>query len=475
MRVGKSTVIHFFSQILTSLSGFLATLIIARYLGAETLGNYAVIVALLFWVTIPTSAIQSAIIKRMSESNKDNKYFTAGAFILFSFAIFISVLVNLCSKYINEYIGVQIALSFALIVVADVIFHVGEAPLRGKKAVGTAGLFHTLERILRTGFQIGLIFAGFTLTGLIYGHTIALVFSGVLAIVVSDVSLAFPDRNQFKKIIEYARYAWAGTLESRSFVWTDTIILKLFVASSLVGIYEVAWTLAATLGLLFQSINQTLFPEISELSSKGEIKSILHYLNESFVFIGIFIIPGFFGAAILGTRLLKIYGSEFTSGSLILLILIISQLLSGFGGQLRMAINGIDRPDIAFRISIATVVTNITLNFVLIWQFGWYGAAIATTVSAGVSLLLSYQALGNLIGIPKLPWRQIGYEFVASICMSVVILTAKPWLPANNYTTIGIVLVGALVYTIVLIGISDRIRQKILTLIPNNQFEMKLI
>jgi O-antigen/teichoic acid export membrane protein len=269
-------------------------------------------------------------------------------------------------------------------------------------------------------------------------------------------------------LISYARYSWAGTIESRAFVWTDTIVLNLFVATSLIGVYEVAWTLAAMLGLLVQSINQTLFPEISELRSKGETESILNYLNESFVFISIFIIPGFFGAAILGSRLLKIYGPEFTSGSVILLILIISQLLSGFGGQLRMAINGIDRPDIAFRISIATIVSNITLNFALIWQFGWYGAAIATTVSAGVSLVLSHQALGNLIGVPKFPWKQIGYELLASLSMGTIILTVKPWLPSNNYTTIGIVFLGALVYSIILISVSDRIRQKILSFITNN-------
>jgi O-antigen/teichoic acid export membrane protein len=474
MGVKKSTIVHFLSQILTSISGFLATLLIARYLGAETLGNYAVVVALLFWVTIPTGAINSAMIKRISESDKNNEYFSAGAIIICCFALVIFFLSQLGSGLINKYVGAQVAFPFALIVIADIIFHIGDAPLRGKKAVDTAGLFQTLERILRTGFQVGLIFAGYTLSGLIYGHTAALVTSGVIAITVSGVSPTLPNRTHFKKIIEYARYAWAGTLESRSFVWADTIILKFFVASSLIGIYEVAWTLAATLGLLVRSVNQTLFPEISELSAKDQNGLILDYLNSSFVFIGIFIIPGFFGSMILGERLLRIYGSEFVSGSLVLLVLIVSQLFYGFGGQFRMAINGIDRPDIAFRISIATILSNIALNFIFIYQFGWYGAAIATTVSAGVSLILSYRALGRLLGTPTFPWKQVGFEFVASIGMSAIIFVCKLLLPTNSYVTVTIVFIGAFTYMIILIGVSGRIRKEVISLVPVSVFKIRL-
>ncbi|MFC7007102.1 hypothetical protein [Halalkalicoccus salilacus] len=67
MRLGRTTAVYFGSQVVISLSGFVATFAIARLLGAAVLGQYAVVVALLFWITIPVNAISSAINKRISE------------------------------------------------------------------------------------------------------------------------------------------------------------------------------------------------------------------------------------------------------------------------------------------------------------------------------------------------------------------------------------------------------------------------
>ena len=67
MRLGKTTLSHFLSQVVVSAAGFLATFAIARVLGADGVGIYALGVALLIWTTIPVAGLKRGITKRISE------------------------------------------------------------------------------------------------------------------------------------------------------------------------------------------------------------------------------------------------------------------------------------------------------------------------------------------------------------------------------------------------------------------------
>lgn len=66
---GRETLIYFASQVASSVAGFTATWFIANRLGAATLGKYSVVVALLFWLDVPMSAVDNAIKKRVSETS----------------------------------------------------------------------------------------------------------------------------------------------------------------------------------------------------------------------------------------------------------------------------------------------------------------------------------------------------------------------------------------------------------------------
>ena len=246
----------------------------------------------------------------------------------------------------------------------------------------------------------------------------------------------------------------------------DTIVLAFFVPSALIGIYEVSWTLASTLALVSMSVRQTLFPELSELSVEENYDRVHHYLNEGLVFTGVFAIPGLFGAAVIGPEILKIYRPEFTRGATILLVLIVARTVAAFGAQFLSAINAVDRPDIAFRINLVFVVSNVVLNVVLISQFGWYGAAAATALSATITLTLGYLALASIIGRPESPYQEIAHEFGASLVMAGTVYALAGAVPGSHYATVALVLVGGTVYAAVLVALSTRVRQKAVALLP---------
>jgi len=475
MRLGKTTLLHFASQAGKSLAGFLATLAIARFLGPDTLGIYAVAVAMIFWITIPASAFKEAINKRVSEGLEQEAFLSAGLVWNIALGLAVSLLVVVFAHPVNTYVGANVAELIAILLLGNIGIKTVQGALEGQKKVAQTGALNTIERILRTGLQIGFILLGLAITGLLLGHAISLFIVSILGFMLFNTGFSWPAKRHFTKLWEFARYSWLGSLKTRSFAWMDTVVLAFFVSSTFIGIYEVAWSLASTLALISISVKTTLFPEMSGLSLADDYDRIHHYLNEGIMFTGVFAIPGFFGALALGPRVLKIYRPEFKAGTLILLILIIARLLAAYEAQMLGVINAIDRPDIAFRVNTVFILANLILNVTLVGLFqrngvGWYGAAIATAVSSGIALVLSYRALTELIGSLSIPYKETGYQLTASVVMALVVQLLAQITPGNHYLTIGLVFLGAIVYTIVLLLLSTRIRTKAVALMPKTQY-----
>jgi O-antigen/teichoic acid export membrane protein len=247
----------------------------------------------------------------------------------------------------------------------------------------------------------------------------------------------------------------------------DIIVLQLFVSSSLVGVYGVSWRLASVLILVSHAVSAVIFREVSDISADGNNEEVRDLLNEALFFAGIFVIPGFFGVLVLGDKILRIYGGEFVQGVVILLILILARAVNVYGSQMLNVINGINRPDIAFRINFVFIISNLSLNFSLVYLFSWYGAAVATATSSLVILVLSYRSVRRLLGPPEIPVLGILKQVASAGIMALTLLTMEFLMPFwNMYLTVGAVFFGAFVYAMSLYALSNRVREKSWSLLP---------
>lgn len=465
MTLGRTSLFHFFTQVITSVAGFLATFVIARYLGADTLGIFVQATALIAVITIPSKTLTGAANKRISEQKDPDEYFTACVVLLFGFIMTTVVLMWFSKPYLAAYLGAPIVGLVILYMVSNSVFDLYTSVLTGEKKVVSSGFLDTIEQGSRFLFQFSFILLGYALVGIFFGQILSFIVAALVGLYLSDLRVRRPSRVHARRLLDFAKYTWASQIKGRSFSWMDVLILGVLVESSFVGIYEVSWTLASVLILVSQSVQQTLFPELSELGVDQQYDQVRHFLDEGLVFVGIFAIPGLFGSMVLGGDLLTIYRPVFSQGQPVLILLIFARLLDAYASQLISALTAIDYPELVFRVGAVFTVVNVSLNIILIWRFGWVGAAVATCIAALIELVLCYIYLSKTIEKLSIPTRTIGVEIGAGIVMAMALIPLTWYIPVTNYTVIGLVFIGALIYLSVLLGVSDRVRQKMMMLL----------
>lgn len=470
MRPAKTTIAVFLSSQFATIVGFVATFYIAAYLGPATLGAYSVVVGLLYWGYLPGAAIDSAVRKRVSEGIERGEMFSAGILLNMTIALVVVTGVLVFSPWVERYVGHPVSDEIAVLVVCWFAANVMNAGLNGQKKVAHASIVWTAGRVVRTTFQIGLtFFFGLGVAGLIWGHSISFAVATGFALLVNSVQPAWPSKRHFVSLLEYAKYSWLGQISVQAFNWLDTVIMAVFVSTTLIGIYEAAWTMASTLAIVSSAIGTTLFPNFSELSAEDRYDEVSELLTEGLTFAGIFIIPGLVGALTVGSRVLEIYGPEYGQGGLILVLLVVARLTNAYSGLFKNTINAIDRPDIGFRINAALLSSNVVLNLILIPIFGWVGAAVGTATSAVVALLIGYHWVGQVISI-TVPYREIGLQLVASLVMVPVVGILSPTLGGGRVWTVLIVFLAAAVYSVTLLLISSTVRQKTTSIISEHPY-----
>ena len=465
MRIGQTSVVHFGSQIATSVFGFVVTVFLARELGDAVLGNYFLVVAVLVWLKVlGGQGIQMAVRKRISEGANEDAYLGAGFGLqLLTFGL-LALGVLLFRERVNDYLRTEAALPLVALLFTGLLLWQVRAALEGRHRVGLASLLAPLDRTFRGALQVGVVVVGLgTVWWLLSGYAIAELVTAAVGLALLGLRPRLPTKAQVASMVEYATYSWFSGIESRTFASMDTLVLGVSafaISSGQIGTYEIAWNLASVLAVFGASVSTTLFPAISELSSADDFAAIDGLIDDAVAYSGLFVVPGLVGCLVVGERVLAIYGPEFTKGYTVLVVLVLARLLYVYQSQFTNVLSAIDRPEITLRVNAAFVATNLGLNLGLVAAFGWLGAAVATATSAGVGLVLSYGYLRRYVAVP-IPAGELASQATAAVVMGVAVYAIRQYAGAGIAWTFGLVAVGGVVYFAVLAGLSRRFRATI--------------
>lgn len=452
-----------------SFSGFVATIALTRTLGQDRYGTYVVVLSVLAWVVMAGKlGLPQAIRKRVSERSEGN-YVAMGLFAQFGLYAIVAVCLWIARHHLNEFIGIEATLVLIMMLGVRLLLDVVRSILDGQHLVHVSSILSPIEWTGRSFVQVTFVLSGFGIIGAFAGYIVGAVVATAIGTYFVTVPQTLPSRQDLYNLKSYAQFSWLGSIRGRTFLSMDTIILAFFVSNSLVAVYEIAWNLASLFAIFGSSISQTLFPAMSKISSEQESDAeIARLLRISLAFTGLFIVPGFVGSALVGDIILTIYGSGFDTGYYLLFVLTFARLLYGYMGQFLSTINAVDRPDLTFYINAVFVVVNLVLNIVLTWQFGWYGAATATTISAGLGLVLGYYYASQIINV-VVPFGEIAKQWIAAGIMAIVVLAGRLMIGSSLPIVVILVVVGSAVYFGALLALSHEFRA---TVHDNLPFEL---
>nr|WP_255246101.1 oligosaccharide flippase family protein [Halolamina sp. CBA1230] len=441
-----------------SFSGFVATIVLTNTLGQERYGTYVVVLSVLAWVAIAGDlGVTAAVKKRVSESAEGN-YLSAGIVVQSGLYTVVAICLWVSRPYLNGYMEIEATWVLIVLLAVRLAANFVQSVLDAQHLVHVSSILTPVEWTSRSIVQVLLVLSGAGVAGAFAGYVAGAVVGAALGAYFVSTSLSVPSKRDFSRLKSYAQFSWLASIKGRTFLSMDTLVLAVFVSNSVIAVYEIAWNLASLFSIFGSSIQRTLFPEISELSSESGISGeISGLLRVSLAYSGLFIIPGLAGGALVGDIVLQVYGPGFETGYYVLLVLTFARLLYGYQGQFVTTLDAVDRPDLTFRINAVFVGVNLILNILLTWQYGWYGAAAATTISAAIGLVLGYYYASQVLDV-VVPLAEIGKQWIAAGAMVAVVYPLRTVVGESLPLVTVLVGIGAGFYFLVLLVLSREFR-----------------
>lgn len=416
-RLKNVTSLSFVLRLCFIAGGFLVTLLLTRWLGAEILGIYNYVVSWMILGVVFLKLGFEEFIAREFASNAQlgdqhrsaNIWGTALWFVVTpAVAIAACVAVGCIYGAVNTGSETTFALGMAAPLLPLLAF--GElirGRLRGAKLVTQCQLGDAIFRpcTMIIGASC-FIFLGFPVK---IWHPIALAWVGAMSSLLAGVCFLRKARLPQPKGTSLIPKHW------RRFVFgaipfvviasmqvinqrTDRVMLGNLVGMESVGLYSVAVQIASVVNLAMVALNLAIGPEIASRSAVGKTLSLQkQILFATSVATGVSI-TSLFILYLFGDVLLRIFGLEFPAVYSVMLVLAVGQVTNVIAGPTEALMSMTGHEKLVAIVFGSSVVINVVLNAVLIPRYQIMGAAIATSTSIimknVVSVIVTRQAVG---------------------------------------------------------------------------------
>lgn len=232
--------------------------------------------------------------------------------------------------------------------------------------------------------------------------------ASVIWLILLSLRVIRKNRDQHSQEVSWAQlfsYSWKihtsniiGFLNYR----IDIFLINLLSSAATVGVYFIAVQIVEKLWLLSQAVNTAIFPHLSGKYKRNSKDTSVTEILGSATFMVTAITALLL--ALLGASIIKVFfGVAYLDSAPVLLILLPGILASSVGRLLSNDFSARGRPMLNVYVGLATVTINVLANLYFIPRMGAEGAAWATTLSYGVNLFIKLGIYQILVGIPF--WR----------------------------------------------------------------------
>jgi O-antigen/teichoic acid export membrane protein len=286
----------------------------------------------------------------------------------------------------------------ALAIPAELLFNLGLFALLGRHEVAAYSGIRLLRRASLLALLVGVaLAASLDLTAVLWLNLISLALT--LAAVAwasfrAGIVGGRPSAALLGEELSFGGRAVVGTLAERLLFRADAFIINAIVGVRATGIYSVTSGIAETLWYVPNALGVVMFSRaVDPTADAGRTAAIL--TRTTLALSIVLAIP----TALLGPRLVRlVYGPQFADAGVALRLIVPGVVAYSVVAILSRYLTGRGRPGTGTLILVFGLVVNVAANLVLVPVYGINGAAAASSISYGLTALVTIVVFARLSG-----------------------------------------------------------------------------
>jgi O-antigen/teichoic acid export membrane protein len=405
-QISRHSAVFFAGTMFTIAAGYLFKIFLARVLGAEGLGIYALgmtvggVLGLIAAIGIPQAAARYVAVYAGGGRYADLRGFLWRTMNILILSNVVVAAVMMATRrwvalriYHTPILATYMGAFAMIMVLGTFVTFFGQV---------MAGLKDVARRTVITNFigspltmlvSVALLILGMGLKG----YLLAQIVSSALVVALLATSawklMPLPVRSATDPLPGFEQEAlWFSAslfaVQSLEFVFAqvDKVLLGYYLDARSVGIYAVAASVTAFLPLVLQSVNQIFSPTIADLHARGEMVLLQRLYRTLTKWVLGLTLPLAIVVCVFAPQLMQIFGTEFRPGWPVLLIGTLGQLINCGVGSVGLLLIMSGNQNRLIRVQVKVAVVTVLLNLILIPVAGIIGAAI---VSAGTNAAIN--------------------------------------------------------------------------------------
>lgn len=391
----KNLIVSFIKNIQFRIFGlgisFLIVLLINRFFGVATFGEYSLIITISQASTIlVTFGIPNTLIKIIGNGNYDypaaKKILIKGCKITLLFALIPMLFFYLGSYFLSHSIfkNVNLYTYFLVIAVSIPLFVVHEIFVYFFIATKSFLKFNLFMFVVPNVLLIGFLVLFHFLEKGTYFTFLAFTLSIFITVIIEIITI-FDWKPKDKVEVQSTKelLKTASPLFFSGFLMyllnaTSIIILGLMVNEKQLGVYNIAFKIANLGLLIIVSISTITTPKIAQLFGEKNLEELKKTVQNATKLISILTIPLVLVVIIFNQLILSLFSPEAIVGGNVLIILISGVLVNAITGNGDQILNMTNNQDILRNITFICFILNVIMNIILISFYGILGAALAS-------------------------------------------------------------------------------------------------
>ena len=311
------------------------------------------------------------------------------------------------------------------------IFNLFYSCIRGFQRMDITG---KITIFLTTLHALGIIFFlknGWSVKGLMVNNFLVYSIGGLIYLfflfkIFPEIELNFLlfEKNILKRLSKFGFKRWLTAIEEVITYQTDKFFISHFLNVSLVGIYQIGYTIPDKLANMIRLLNSAVVPASAELKAMNDKERIikLHFLGLKYVSTIAF--PLMFFIFVSAPLIINTWvGPGYEKSIIVLRLFSLIFLITLLSSNLTAILVGVEKPEFQMYAGIFQGILNLILTFLFIKWIGFIGVIIATLISISLStfyLILIFHKIYKIYLLDTIK-NSIGLPFLSALFLNFLI------------------------------------------------------